>query len=82
MENKNYEITIPLQDYNNLKKYEFMFDNIISEFDFLIENAELNYSKDDLNIDVDFRNLLKKYCQYSYKRRIEKLKEKENKDNE
>ena len=79
MENKIYEITIPLKDYNNLKNYEFMYDDIMREFKVLIEDAELNYSKDDLNIDVKFRNLVKKYCQCSYKNRVEELKEYENK---
>ena len=74
MENKIYEITIPLKDYNNLKNYEFMYDDIMREFKVLIEDAELNYSKDDLNIDVKFRNLVKKCCQCSYKNRVEELK--------
>lgn len=80
MENKIYDVTISLDDYNNLKNTEFMFNDIIEEFQTIISNANLNYSKDDLLIDGEFKPLLKKYCGYLYLNRLSELKEEAKKD--
>lgn len=75
MINKIYEVTISLDDYNDLKNTEFMFNDIIEEFKTIILNARLNYCKDDLNFDGEFKPILKKYCGCLYKNRISELKE-------
>ena len=79
MENKIYEVTISLDDYNNLKNTEFMFNDIIEEFKTIISNARINYSKDDLSFNEEFKHILKKYCGCQYFNKLNELKEKEEK---
>lgn len=79
MENKIYELTISLNDYNNLKNTEFMFNDIMDEFKTIISNARINYCKDDLYIDEEFKPILKKYCRCQYFNKLNELKEKEEK---
>ncbi len=80
MENKIYEVTISLDDYNNLKNTEFMFNDIIGEFKTIISNAKINYCKDDLYIDEKFKPMLKKYCGCRYFNKLNELKEKKEND--
>lgn len=77
MENKIYEITITLDYYNDLKNTEFMYNDIMEEFKTIISNASINYRK-DLNIDEEFKHILKKYCRCQYLNKLNELKEQEN----
>ena len=78
MENKNTTVTIDLEDYNLLKKAEFMLGDLIEELIFIIEGAELNYLKSDLSIlDDNLKRILKKYCPLDYQKKFSMLKKME-----
>ena len=83
MENKINTVTIELEDYDLLKEAEFMFDDLIKEFEVIISEAPLDYSGTDLLLDKDLKRILKKYCYKNYLHRLHSLldeKEKENND--
>lgn len=67
-------VTIDLSTYDYLKCCEFQFDNLIKELELIIEDATLNYSKDDLSFEKEFRYILKKYCNENYFIKLDTLK--------
>ncbi len=77
MEEKIYEVTIPLDDYKELLIESFMFDDITTQLAEIISNANLDYTEKDLYMCEDLKRLCKKYCPKFFQARIEKLKEEE-----
>lgn len=75
MEIKEYEVTITLEEYRNLLNSEFMYSDIMVYFFEIIEQAKLDYYREDLDINVSIKPLIKKYCKSQYLRRLNKLKE-------
>ena len=67
-------VTIDLSTYDYLKDCEFKFNNLIQELELIIEDATLNYLKDDLSFDKEFRYILKKYCNSQYLMKLDILK--------
>lgn len=79
MENKEIMVTIPLDDYDNLKRAEFMFDDIIDMFSEIIERASLSYYENDLSLDnEEINRVIKKYLKPEYIKKIKSLKEEKN----
>lgn len=75
MENKINTVTIDLEDYDLIKKAEFMFGDLIEELLVIIDNTSLDYSGNDLLIYNDnLKHILKKYCAINYQRRLSILK--------
>ena len=75
-------VTIPLDLFIELLEYKNEYNNIYDEFNFIIDKAELNYSKDDLRFeDSTMKKFLKRYNKISYEKKYKKLI-KENEENE
>ena len=75
-------VTIPLDLFIELLEYKNEYNNIYDEFNFIIDKAELNYSKDDLRFDDStMKKFLKRYNKISYEKKYKKLI-KENEENE
>ena len=67
-------ITIPYEKFEELLDKASMLDGIINDICYLINESELNYKKDDLDLDSDTRKFAKKYCKNQYEIRLNKLK--------
>ena len=76
----NSYITITQEEYRDLIINQAKYLNIMN-YIFRDEHIELNYSKDDLSINTDIRDLLKYFEPNSYDAKLRKLlKEQENKE--
>lgn len=79
MENKELMVTIPLEDYDNLKRAEFILvevDDLVNE---CIKNAEvISWDKEHLQVkDADLKRLLKYINASGYDKKLEGLKNNE-----
>ena len=69
-------VVLDLDNYDDLKTVEFMFDDIIETFKDIIDNASLSYYGTELMFDEgDLKKIVKKYCKSYYKNKLEKLTE-------
>lgn len=67
-------ITIPYEDYNELLKKAYLFESIMLDLDYSIQQARLNYRGDDLELGgFDLNDMVKKYCRSRYNTKIREL---------
>ena len=79
MENKELMVTIPLEDYDNLKRAEFILDEIDSLVNECIKNAiDLSWDKESLKCEYkDVERLLRYMNKAGYDKKMEELKNNE-----
>lgn len=83
MENKNYDVTISLQRYDELLKLECLYCYLYDSIKRLLNISELNWNKKDLDFATDdVRNFVKRFDIDLYTKRVELLNKKENDENE
>ncbi len=79
---KEYDVTIPLERYEELLKVECWFDDLRGSIQILVNNAELSWDEKELDFSKDdIKDLVKKYDIQFYKSKIKALK-KEKETNE
>lgn len=78
---KEYMVTIPLSLYNELLEIRFEKARVETDFEAVLDKAELNYMKDNLEFTTkEMRDLMKSISLVAYERRLEELKKEEKKD--
>ena len=76
-------ITIPYEKFEELLDKASMLDAITNDICYLISESELNYKKDDLDLDSSIREFAKKYCSNRYEKKFKELiRESESENNE
>lgn len=78
---KVYEVTIPLEMYNELQEIRIEKIRVEECLEELFETAELSWDKDELQFsNRRLKEFLKSISSVAYKRRLEELKKEEMKD--
>lgn len=79
--NNECMVTIPLSLYNELLEIRFEKARQEIAFEAVLDKAELNYMKDNLEFTVrEMRDLMKSISLVAYERRIEELIKEDKKD--
>ena len=83
MENKELLVSIPLNLYNELLEIKFQYKRAVDELEVVLERAELNWNKKELDFaSDDNRDFMKQLALYQYNKRVKELNNKGEDNNE
>lgn len=83
MENKGLLVSIPLNLYNELLEIKFQYKRAVDELEVVLERAELNWNKKELDFaNDDIRDFMKQLALYQYNKRVKELNNKGEDNNE
>lgn len=79
MENKDYDVTVPIQVYNDLYATKIEYNRILKALEDAYEDSELDWNKTKIRFDEEnINSFLRTIDRTKYEAKLKGLQEKEN----